>query len=94
MKNLSCKFYAKDKKFYSGDYMFTVDNGFSDPNTIDTTYAEWPEDHKSFNFIQLENGQYAAQPNNRCIFLDAASKKYNDYLAVIVTGKQIGRAHV
>jgi len=73
LKNLSCKFYAKDKKFYGGDYMFTVDNGFSDPNTIDTTYAEWPEDHKSFNFIQLNNGQYAAQPNNRCIFLDAAS---------------------
>jgi hypothetical protein len=53
--------------------MFTVDNASPDPNVIDTTYSEWPEDHKSFNFIQLRNGQYAAQPNNRCIFLDAAS---------------------
>jgi hypothetical protein len=42
-------------------------------NIIDTTYSEWPEDHKSFNFIELDNGQYAAQPNNRCLFFDAAS---------------------
>lgn len=73
LSNLSAKFYAKDKTWYQGSYLFTVDNSFSDPNVIDTTYAEWPEDHKSFNFIQLDNGQYAAQPNNRTIFLDAAS---------------------
>ena len=42
-------------------------------NSADKGYSEWPEDHKSFNFIELENGQYAAQPNNRTIFLDAAS---------------------
>jgi hypothetical protein len=71
--NLSAKFYAKDKKWYKGSYLFTVDNGFPDTNVLDTTYAEWPEDHKSFNFIELDNGQYAAQPNNRTIFLDAAS---------------------
>jgi len=73
LKNLSCKFLAKDKKWYHGDYMFTVDNAAPDPNVIDTTFSEDPEDHKSFNFIQLNNGQYAAQPNNRCIFFDAAS---------------------
>lgn len=71
--NLSAKFYAKNKEWYQGEYMFTVDNSAPDPNTLDTTYAEWPEDHKSFNFIKLENGQFAAQPNNRTIFLDAAS---------------------
>ena len=73
LKNLSCKFYAKDKQMYSGNYLFTVDNAHSDQNTIDTGYSEWPEDHKSFNFIELDNGQYAAQPNNRCLFFDAAS---------------------
>ncbi len=73
LKNLSAKFYAKDKKFYQGNYMFTVDHASPDPNQIDTTYSEWPEDHKSFNFIELDNGQYAAQPNNRCLFLDSAS---------------------
>ena len=73
LKNLSCKFLAKNKQWYFGDYMFTIDNAAPDPNVTDTTYSEWPEDHKSFNFIQLTNGQFAAQPNNRCIFFDAAS---------------------
>jgi hypothetical protein len=73
LRNLSCKFYAKDKNFYQGNYLFTVDHSAPDLNIIDTSYAEWPEDHKSFNFIELDNGQYAAQPNNRCIFFDAAS---------------------
>jgi hypothetical protein len=73
LRNLSCKFYAKDKQFHHGNYMFTVDNASPDLNIIDTSYSEWPEDHKSFNFIELNNGQYAAQPNNRCIFFDAAS---------------------
>jgi hypothetical protein len=73
LRNLSCKFFAKNQELYTGNYMFTVDNASPDLNTLDTSYSEWPEDHKSFNFIELENGQYAAQPNNRCLFLDAAS---------------------
>ena len=73
LRNLSAKFLSKDKVWHHGNYMFTVDNACPDPNIIDTTYSEWPEDHKSFNFIELNNGQYAAQPNNRTIFLDPAS---------------------
>jgi hypothetical protein len=73
LRNLSCEFYAKDRQLHQGDYMFTVDNAAPDMNIVDTTYSEWPKDHKSFNFIQLANGQYAAQPNNRCRFFDAAS---------------------
>lgn len=83
LSNLSAKFYAKNKQWYSGNYMFTVDNASPDPNILDTTYSEWPEDHKSFNFIELDNGQYAAQPNNRTLFLDPASNpkdlKYPDF---------------
>jgi hypothetical protein len=73
LRNLSCEFYAKDQQLHRGNYMFTVDNASPDLNTLDTSYSEWPEDHKSFNFIELNNGQYAAQPNNRCRFFDAAS---------------------
>lgn len=73
LSNLSAKYLSKDKKIQSGNYMFTVDNACPDPNVLDTTYSEWPEDHKSFNFIELDNGQYGAQPNNRCIFFDPAS---------------------
>ena len=39
LKNLTGKFYAKDKKFYSGNYMFTVDSACPDPNIIDTTLS-------------------------------------------------------
>lgn len=88
LRNLTCKFYAKNKEFYQGSYMFTVDHCAPDINIIDTSYAEWPEDHKSFNFIQLDNGQYAAQPNNRCLFYDAASNpevlKFPDFRACAV----------
>lgn len=73
LSNLSAKFLAKDKRWYSGKYLFTVDNCSPDPNLLDTTYSEVAEDHKSFNFLELDNGQFAAQPNNRTIFLDPAS---------------------
>jgi hypothetical protein len=53
--------------------LFTVDHASPDSNILDISYSEDPEDHKSFNFMELENGQYAAQPNNRSVFLDASS---------------------
>jgi len=70
--NLSGKFYAKNKKWYQGSYLFTVDNCASDER-LDVGDSENSENHKSYNFLELDNGQYAAQPNNRCIFFDAAS---------------------
>ena len=27
---------------------------------------------KSYNFIQLDNGQFACQPNNRCLWYDVS----------------------
>lgn len=82
---LTAKMFSKNKKWFSGKYLFTADNSCPDPNVFDTTYSEWPEDHKSFNFIELENGQYAAQPNNRTIILDPASNpetlKFPDFKA-------------
>jgi hypothetical protein len=32
--------------------------------------SETPNEHKSFNIIKLDNGQFAAQPNNRILFYD------------------------
>jgi hypothetical protein len=29
-----------------------------------------PAEHKSFNILKLDNGHFAAQPNNRIIFYD------------------------
>lgn len=72
LANLTAEFLAKDNRFYRGRYLFTVDH-YHNSDRIDTGYSEQAADHKSFNFIELDNGQYAAQPNNRCRFLDAAS---------------------
>jgi hypothetical protein len=73
ISGLSCKFLSKNKQWITGTYMFTVDSCFPYDNILDTTYSEDIEEHKSFNFIQCDNGQFAAQPNNRTIFLEPSS---------------------
>lgn len=70
LRNLKVKYKAKNKNWYMGNYMFTVDNVSSDPNVIDTSFSQIPSEHKSFNFIKLDNGQFAAQPNNRIIWFE------------------------
>jgi hypothetical protein len=37
---------------------------------LDYSTSEIPEEHKSFNLINLENGQFALYPNNRCRIYD------------------------
>jgi hypothetical protein len=64
--------------------MFTVDF-CADGQDLDTGFTEVAEEHKSFNFIQLDNGQFACQPNNRCLWYDqsliAGKTKFPDFLA-------------
>jgi hypothetical protein len=45
--------------------MFTLDNYHVNTDQADYSTAEVPAEHKSFNVIELENGQYALYPNNR-----------------------------
>lgn len=73
ISGLKCKFLNKEKKWVWGTYMFTVDSSFPDPNIINTGFSEDIEDHKSFNFIKCDNGQFAAQPNNRTIILEPSN---------------------
>ncbi len=71
-KNLGerCKYLAPSKKWYYGKYLFTIDSCHADTNILNTNYSEVPEEHKSFNILELDNGHYAAQPNNRCLFYE------------------------
>jgi hypothetical protein len=46
-------------------YLFTLDNYHYSNDEIDYSTAEVPSEHKSFNCLELENGQYALYPNNR-----------------------------
>lgn len=62
--------YMKDKVMHPGSYLFTIDSCHSDPNELDVSLSETPDEHKSFNIIKLDNGQFAAQPNNRLLFVD------------------------
>ena len=62
------KFLGKDKKFYKGQYLFTIDWAHPDTNILDTEHSEIPQEHKCAHIMQLENGNFAAQPNNRIIW--------------------------
>jgi hypothetical protein len=70
LKGLQCKVFMKDKKMYDGEYMFTIDSCHSDPHELNVSLSQTPNEHKSFNIIKLDNGQFAAQPNNRVLFYD------------------------
>ena len=64
----SGKFIGKDKKWYAGAYLFTVDWAHPESNIVDTDHSEIPHEHKCAHIMALENGNYAAQPNNRIIW--------------------------
>ena len=59
---------GKDKKFYHGEYLFTLDWAHPETNILNTEHSEIPQEHKCAHIIALKNGNYAAQPNNRIIW--------------------------
>ena len=67
-----CEYFGKDRKMHPGEYEFTIDNAHRDHSYIDTNFSEHDPEHKSFNIIRLDNGQFAAQPNNRIIWRDSS----------------------
>lgn len=72
LKGLRAEFFAKNKRTYRGEYMFTLDTCNPDPRIPDFTFSETADEHKSYNLLKLDNGQFALQPNNRCRFYDPA----------------------
>lgn len=58
-----CRVIMKNKRWEFGEYAmsFTWGNSF---------WATDPVEDKVMNLIALDNGQYAIQPNNRCLFMD------------------------
>jgi hypothetical protein len=65
-----CKYLTPSKKMYSGNYMFSIDSCCSTNKENNVGYSEVPSQHKSFNILKLDNGHFAAQPNNRVLFFD------------------------
>jgi len=64
----SGNFFGKDKKTHPGAYLFTVDWAHPESNIVDTEHSEVPHEHKCAHILALEDGNYAAQPNNRIIW--------------------------
>ena len=64
----SGKYYGKHKKWHSGPYLFTVDWAHPESNIVDTDHSEIPHEHKCAHILALDDGNYAAQPNNRLIW--------------------------
>ena len=62
------KYLGKDKKFYHGEYLFTVDWAHPETNILNTEHSEIPQEHKCAHILALANGNYAAQPNNRILW--------------------------
>ena len=64
----SGKYIGKDKKWYHGRYLFTIDFAHPDANILNSDHSEIPHEHKCAHILALDNGNYAAQPNNRLIW--------------------------
>jgi hypothetical protein len=68
-----CKFFEPNKKeLHSGRYLFTIDTCHFDSSILNVGLSEHDPEHKSFNVIKLDNGQFAAQPNNRILWQDSS----------------------
>ena len=68
----SMDFQVRTRNFgtLNGEYCFTLDNFHPDTDTTNTNVSEIPEEHKSHNCIELENGQFCLYPNNRTRIFD------------------------
>ena len=64
----SGKYIGKDKKWYYGRYLFTIDWAHPDANILNSDHSEIPHEHKCAHILALDDGNYAAQPNNRLIW--------------------------
>ena len=60
------KYIGKDKN--NGAYLFTVDFAHPESNIVDTDHSEIPHEYKCAHIMALDDGNYAAQPNNRIIW--------------------------
>jgi len=61
---------TRDFGIVKGTYVCTLDNYHNQPDVIDCSTSEIPEEHKSFNLLKLNNGQYCLYPNNRMRIYD------------------------
>ena len=64
------KYISRRKVDREGIYLFTIDWCAGDYNELNYGYAEKPDQHKCGHVIELDDGNYAIQPNNRLRIFD------------------------
>ena len=70
ISSMDAEIFSRDHGFIKGQYLFTLDNYHANPDVVDNNVSEVPQEHKSHNCIELENGQFALYPNNRMRLYD------------------------
>jgi len=63
---------TKNHGMINGKYIFTLDNFHGNIQQVDCNVSEIPQEHKSFNCLELVNGQYCLYPNNRMRIYDVS----------------------
>ena len=58
-------YFSRRKVKRAGKYLFTLDWTIGDFNELNFGYANAPGQHKCGHVIELDDGNYAIQPNNR-----------------------------
>ena len=81
LQNKKIKYTGRTGKEYFGKYLFTLDWANGDFNETHFGFSESPDQHKACHVIELDNGNFAVQPNNRIKVFDASfATKPNELL--------------
>jgi hypothetical protein len=69
IQGTSGKYRGKDKTWHHGKYLFTVDWAHPESNILDTlNIRKYRTNISALTYLALDDGNYAAQPNNRLIW--------------------------
>lgn len=71
LKNSACRILLKDKKWYDGKYLMTIDWSYGPE--FQTGQSENPGGHKQGHLLIGEGGQYFLQPGNRIVWRDGGA---------------------
>lgn len=67
LQNATVDILNRNKHWMRGKYLFTIDDYYADLNSLPLGYAN-DLSSKCFHIIKLDNGNFAAYPNNFCRF--------------------------
>jgi hypothetical protein len=70
LADIKMTYFSRRKVKRSGKYLFTLDWTIGDFNELNFGYADVSGQHKCGHVIELDDGNYAIQPNNRLRVFD------------------------